>query len=169
MIHTSNRIIAVLSIILLSRMFAHAQQAGSTKNYPVYLNNLATELAPAHEGAAIAFDKLAMTAVALAKTQGWTKASGAQARGLMEKDAAASARLLALHALLAGDVKPVLAVFGDRKTEPSYPEVKKAIGVLREHGYPAAADVLGTLARELNERRIIAWASLPANYRATVV
>ena len=32
-----------------------------------------------------------------------------------------------------------------------------------------AADVLGTLARELNERRIIAWASWPANYRATVV
>ncbi len=85
-----------------------------------------------------------MTAVALEKTQGWTKASGAQARGVLEKDALASARLAALHALLAGDVKPVLAVFGERKTEPAYPEVKAASGVLRAQGYPAAADVLGT-------------------------
>ncbi len=61
---------------------AYSDQVVPAKDYPGYLNNLATELAPAHEGAAIAFDKLAMTAVALAKTQGWTKASGAQARGL---------------------------------------------------------------------------------------
>ena len=67
-----------------------------------------------------------------------------------------------------GDVKPVLAVFGEMKTEPAYTETRAAIGVMREQGYPPAANVLETLAHELNDARIIAWVSIPAAQRAPV-
>ena len=109
-----------------------------------------------------------MATVALDKTQGWMRTTGKQARDLLAQDAVASERLLALHALLAEDVTPMVALYRQRGKEPAIPETRAAIRILREHGYPLAANVLGTLLRDLSEERVLAWASIPQEKRAPI-
>ncbi len=138
-----------------------AKQSFDAKNYAGYLDNLSNELAPTQSGSPLPFDKLAMIIVALDKTQGWDRNTGVQARDLLTNDALATRQFAALHALLGKDVKPIVALWADRKAEPDFPSSLAASKTLREHGYPAAADVVLTLARDLSPARISAWASIP--------
>ena len=121
MISRLKRLVFINSLLfLMLSSLAIAYSSFTLKDYEGYLNNLTSELNPKQAEARISFDTLAIVSVALDKTQGWTKATGAQSRRLLEKDAEASARLMALHALLAGDVKPLLAVLRCMRTEPAY-------------------------------------------------
>ncbi len=161
----------ILSFVLIA--FAQlpqpsAQQLFDAKNYAAYLTDLSSELSPGPSGAPDSFSKLAMVIVALDKTQGWDRNTGVQARDLLANDALATRQFAVLHALLGKDVKPIVALWADRKAEPDFPSSLAASKTLREHGYPAAADVVLTLARDLSPARIIAWASIPEAERPAI-
>lgn len=162
-------------LLIIYSQIAFSQQSliptlhsSAIKDYSKYLASLSLELTPPRIDTPIAFDKLTMIMVAIDKTHVWTRATGKQARDLLAKNTIATRHFTALHALLTDDVKPIIAVWSDRTTEPDYASSQAAIKILREHGYPLAADVLLTLSRNLSDQRVIAWAGLPKDKRAPI-
>jgi len=144
-----------------------AEQAFQQKDYTAYLTAAIPDFASKH-ATAPSFDRLMMLTIALDKTNGWEADSAKQLQDLLKATPHALRTIENLHKLLTGDMTGLQDLYRARPMEPDYSAASKSIKLLREHGYPIAANALNTLCATGFKESILAWLSLPADARKTV-
>lgn len=163
-------VVVLLVIALLpalaQQQLSPAMQTFAGKDYAGYLTGAAAELAGVEERPLAAFSAILVTAVALEKTQGWGGASGKQVAGLLAKSPDAARYLGAVKLLLQGNTDGLTKLFDG--AAPSPDALGRGARILREHGFPLAADCLLAVSPDMPGKRVQAWLSVPKDKRAPV-